>query len=89
MIRDIEPIAKIVQDVGIPIESCLFIGSSPIRQYTEEWTLDRMLKFSEEAIRFAVKEGLPVMYVTEDTTRAAPETLRSLYLMAIGNGAKR
>jgi 2-isopropylmalate synthase len=48
-----------------------------------------MLKFSEEAIRFAVKENLPVMYVTEDTTRAAPETLRALYLMAIRNGAKR
>ncbi len=89
MIRDIEPIARISQEVGIPIEACLFIGSSPIRRYTEEWTLEQMLKLSEDSIRFAVKENLPVMYVTEDTTRADPESLRALYMAAIGNGARR
>ena len=44
MIRDVEPIARISQKVGIPIEACLFIGSSPIRQYSEDWTLDLLLK---------------------------------------------
>ncbi|MBI4162025.1 MAG: 2-isopropylmalate synthase [Acidobacteria bacterium] len=89
MIPDVEPVARIVQEVGIPIETCVFIGSSPIRRYTEEWTLDRILEFTEESVRFAVRENLPVMYVTEDTTRADPETLRALYLAAIGEGAKR
>jgi len=89
MVRDVEPIARISQEVGIPIEACLFIGSSAIRQYTEEWTLDTLLKHTETAISFAVKEGLPVMYVTEDTTRAQPETIRTLYTAAIRLGVRR
>jgi 2-isopropylmalate synthase len=86
---DVEPIARISQEVGIPIEAATFIGSSPIRQYAEDWTLDRMLQVSEEAVTFAVREGLPVMYVTEDTTRARPETLKALYGHAISWGARR
>ena len=89
VVADVEPIVRISQEVGIEIEAATFIGSSPIRQYTENWTLDRMLGAIEEAVSFAVKEGLPVMFVTEDTTRATPETLRSLYGAAIGLGARR
>jgi 2-isopropylmalate synthase len=89
MIRDIEPIVDISQAEGIAIESCLFIGSSPIRQYTEGWTIDDILNHSREAITFAVANGLPVMYVTEDTTRANPDDLARLYLAAIECGAKR
>src|SRR6476659_566292 len=86
---DIRPIAEISQRAGIPIECCAFIGSSPLRQYAEGWTLDQLLKLNEEAIAFAVGEGLPVMYVTEDTTRANPDTLRALYSTAIRAGARR
>ena len=89
VIGDIEPIVRIAEEVGIKIEAATFIGSSPIRQYTEDWTLDRILKSTEEAVTFAVKAGLPVMYVTEDTTRARPETLRALYGAAIDCGATR
>ena len=89
VISDIEPIVRIADEVGIKIEAATFIGSSPIRQYTEDWTLDRILKSSEEAVTFAVKAGLPVMYVTEDTTRARPETLKALYGAAIDCGATR
>ena len=89
LLADIRPIAEISQRVGLPIECCTFIGSSPLRQYAEGWTLDQLLKLTEEAITFAVGEGLPVMYVTEDTTRADPDTLRALYSTAIRAGAKR
>jgi 2-isopropylmalate synthase len=89
VVQDVRPIAEISQKVGIPIEACTFIGSSPIRQYAEGWTLDRMLKTSEDAITFAVSEGLPVMMVTEDTTRATPEVLKALYGKAIEWGARR
>jgi 2-isopropylmalate synthase len=89
VIADVEPVVEISQRVGIAIEAATFIGSSPIRQYAEDWTLDRMLKVSEEAVSFAVKHGLPVMFVTEDTTRARPETLQSLYGSAISWGARR
>jgi 2-isopropylmalate synthase len=89
MIADITPIAEISQRAGITIECCAFIGSSPLRQYAEGWTIDQLLRLTEEAIQFAVGEGLPVMYVTEDTTRADPETLRRLYSTAIRAGAAR
>jgi 2-isopropylmalate synthase len=85
---DIRPIVEISQRAGIAIEACTFIGSSPVRFYAEDWTLDKLLKLTEQAVTFAVKEGLSVMYVTEDTTRANPETIRALYKTAIGAGAR-
>ena len=86
--NDIQPIVDISQRVGIPIEACTFIGSSAIRFFAEDWTLDKLLTLTEEAVSFAVGEGIPVMYVTEDTTRANPETIRALYTTAIRCGAK-
>jgi 2-isopropylmalate synthase len=89
LIADIQPVVDVSQRAGIPIECCTFIGSSPLRQYAEGWHLDQLLRLTEDAISFAVRHGLPVMYVTEDTTRADPETLRRLYATAIRSGAKR
>ncbi|MFO7894885.1 MAG: LeuA family protein [Longimicrobiales bacterium] len=86
---DVEPIARITQETGVAIEAATFIGSSPVRQYAEDWTLDRMLRATEDAVKFAVAEGLDVMYVTEDTTRATPETLKQLYGAAVACGAGR
>jgi len=86
---DIQPIAEVTQLTGVPIEACVFIGSSPIRQYAEEWELADIVRFSREAILFAVREGLEVMYVTEDTVRSSPEQLRVLLTSAIEAGAKR
>src|SRR5207244_2529235 len=71
------------------IEAATFIGSSPIRQYAEDWTLDRILEATEQAVTYAAKHGLPVMYVTEDTTRAKPEAVKALYGAAISCGATR
>ena len=89
VVADVRPIVEISQAVGVPIEVATFIGSSPIRRYAEDWTLARMLRVSEEAVTLAVSEGLPVMMVTEDTTRAQPEVLKELYGRAIEWGARR
>src|SRR5690242_14216974 len=86
--NDIIPIVEISQRAGIPIEACTFIGSSSVRFFAEDWTLEKLLQMTEEAVSFAVSQGLPVMYVTEDTTRAKPETIRALYTTAIRCGAK-
>jgi len=86
--NDIVPIVEISQRAGIPIEVCTFIGSSSVRFFAEDWTLEKLLAMTEDAVTFAVSEGMPVMYVTEDTTRADPETIRALYTMAIRCGAK-
>lgn len=85
---DIRPIVEISQKAGIAIEVAAFIGASPVRQYVEDWNIGAILKRSEEAIRFAVQEGLPVMFVTEDTTRTRPEDIRRLYSDAISWGAR-
>lgn len=88
VISDIKPILDISEKVGIAIEVATFIGSSPIRQYAEDWTLDKMRRASEEAVTFAVEHGLPAMYVTEDTTRAKPDVIKTLYSAAISWGAR-
>jgi len=86
---DIQPIADVSQRTGVPIEACVFIGSSPIRQYAEDWDIDHILRFTRDAVEFAIGEGLPVMYVTEDTIRSHPDHLRVLLTAAIEAGAKR
>ena len=86
---DVSPIAEIIQATGRPIEACLFIGSSPIRQYAENWTLDTLLEHTRKSITFARKNNIEVMFVTEDTTRAHPDDVKRLYLTAIECGAKR
>jgi isopropylmalate/homocitrate/citramalate synthase len=86
--NDIRPIAEIVQATGLPIEAATFIGSSPIRRFTEGWTDDFLLQTTEKAVRYAVSLGLDVMYVTEDTSRCDPETVKRLYATAINCGAR-
>jgi len=86
---DIVPIVEIQQKTGIRVQAALFIFSSPIRRFTEDWTVDKMLSVSERAIEFAHKNDVPVMYVTEDTTRSDPDTLRRLYQMAIAHDVER
>jgi 2-isopropylmalate synthase len=85
---DIRPIAEISQRVGLAIEAATFIGSSPIRRYAEDWTVDFLLRTTEHAVTFARKLGLPVMYVTEDTTRCDPDTVKKLYTTGIRCGAE-
>ena len=85
---DIQPIVEISQRVGIAIEAATFIGSSPIRRLVEDWTVDHLERTTEKAVKFAVENGLPSMYVTEDTIRTDPETVKRLYSTAIRNGAR-
>jgi isopropylmalate/homocitrate/citramalate synthase len=86
--NDIRPIAEIVQRTGLNIEAAMFIGSSPIRRYTENWTDDFLLQTTEKAVKYGVSLGLDVMYVTEDTTRCDPATVKRLYSTAISCGAR-
>ena len=89
VIADIVPIAEAAHKTGLPIEASLFIGSSPIREFVEGWTIDQMQDRVGVAVSFARREGLEVMFVTEDTTRARPDHLRRLYSTAIECGARR
>ncbi len=86
--NDIRPIAEIVQRTGLNIQAATFIGSSPIRRYTEGWTDDFLLETTERAVKFTVALGLDSMYVTEDTSRCDPAMVKRLYSTAINCGAR-
>jgi 2-isopropylmalate synthase len=89
VVADVHGIARASERAGMPIEVYSFIGSSPIRHYTEGWDtaflIDSVRRSTEEAIR----AGLAFCLVTEDTTRAHPDTLRTLFRTAIDAGATR
>jgi isopropylmalate/homocitrate/citramalate synthase len=86
--NDIRPIADIVQRTGLNIQAATFIGSSPIRRYTEGWTDDFLLETTEKAVKYTVSLGLDAMFVTEDTSRCDPEMVKRLYSTAINCGAR-
>ena len=86
---DITPIVEISQRAGLPVEVYAFIGSSPIRQVVEAWDLELLKQRTAEAIDIGVRAGLPVAFVTEDTTRSRPEVLTTLFELAIDHGASR
>jgi len=85
--NDIRPIIEASQDVGIPIEVMTFLGTSPIRLYAEGWDEDLLEKRARTAVRMAKEAGLPCTFVTEDTIRSRPETLRRLFTAAVEEGA--
>lgn len=89
LISDVEPVREIMDATGLSVLACCFIGSSPIRQFTENWTLDTLLGHVEKSLTYARDHDIPVMFVTEDTTRAHPDDLRALYGLAIDLGAER
>src|SRR5208282_4229142 len=86
--QDIQSMIDICDKVGQPIEAAMFLGSSPIRRLVEDWSVDHLLRTTEDSVKFAVSAGLPVMYVTEDTIRTDPPTVVALYSAAIRAGAR-
>lgn len=89
VVQDIAPIAAIQHEIGIPITAYCFLGTSPIRQLVEDWSLERLKRVTDEALSFALKENLKVAFVTEDTTRSQPQTLSVLFKHAINLGIER
>lgn len=85
---DLVQIAEIQQKVGIPLEAGAFLGSSPIRMSVEGWDLDHLVGLARNAIAFCRRHNVPVMMVTEDTTRAQPDHLKAIYGAALDEGAR-
>jgi 2-isopropylmalate synthase len=85
--NDIKAIIEVSQRTGVEIEALAFLGTSPIRLYTEGWDEELLEKRTRTAIQMCKEANLPVTFVTEDTTRSHPETLRRLFSAAIEEGA--
>jgi 2-isopropylmalate synthase len=87
--NDITPIIAISEKTGVPVEVMTFLGSSPIRMLAESWEEGKLEQLTRDAVRLGVKAGLPVSFVTEDTVRSHPSTLRRLFDAAVEEGATR
>lgn len=86
---DIQPIIEISQATGVPLEVMTFLGSSPIRMLAEQWDTARLVDLTRTAVRMGVEAGLPVSFVTEDTVRSDPDTLKQIFTVAVDEGADR
>tara|TARA_B100001113_G_scaffold311071_1_gene274698 strand:- start:778 stop:2034 length:1257 start_codon:yes stop_codon:yes gene_type:complete len=89
LMQDIEPLVEMQENHGISIQASAFLGTSPIRQYTEGWTMDKLISTMEKAVSYAVENEVPVMFVTEDTTRSNPDDVKAIYHRAMELGVRR
>lgn len=89
LMNDIEPLVEMQNKHGIPIQASAFLGTSPIRQYTEGWTMDKLISTMEKAVSYAVENEVQVMFVTEDTTRSKPDDVKKIYQRAMELGVRR
>lgn len=89
LMNDIEPLVQMQQQHGMEIQASAFLGTSPIRQYTEGWTMEKLISTMEKAVSYAVENEVPVMFVTEDTTRSNPEDVKAIYQRAMELGVRR
>ena len=85
---DLVHVAEIQQKVGIPLEVGAFLGSSPVRMDVEGWDVAFLVKTVRSAAAFCRLHSIPMMMVTEDTTRANPEVLKAIYRAALEEGAE-
>lgn len=86
---DIRPCIEIAEQTGARIEAMMFLGTSPIRLYTEGWSEERLESLTRNAMQMATEGGLMATFVTEDTTRSQPALLERLFTAAVEEGATR
>jgi len=89
VVSDIEPLVDLQAKHERQIQASAFLGTSPIRQYAEDWTMEKIISTAEKAVSFAIDNDIPVMFVTEDTTRSKPEEIKAVYTRALELGADR
>ena len=87
--NDINAVADIADKTGVPITVYAFLGSSPIRLYAENWDVNLLVERTIMAADLCRERGLPMAFVTEDTTRTPPKILGKLFRVAVDHGVKR
>ncbi|HJV37881.1 MAG TPA: LeuA family protein [Geothrix sp.] len=88
MEADLAQVAEIQQRVGTALEAGAFLGSSPIRMDVEGWDLAFLVDMARKAAAFCRRHEVPLMMVTEDSTRARPDVLKAIYGAALEEGAQ-
>ncbi|NUQ76450.1 MAG: 2-isopropylmalate synthase [Polyangiaceae bacterium] len=88
VISDFETVAKLRDEFpSLPIKANAFLAMSRLRMWAEEWEWSQVLDRAISSVAWAKSHGVPVMFVTEDTTRSRPDDIRSLYTLAVKEGA--
>lgn len=87
--EDVQGIIDISQKTGVKIWVGTFLGGSELRAKVMGWDLNEMAKKISAPIVLARRYNLPVMFVTEDTSRSHPDTLQLYYQNAIDAGANQ
>ncbi|EDM74135.1 2-isopropylmalate synthase/homocitrate synthase family protein [Plesiocystis pacifica SIR-1] len=87
--KDINAVADIADKTGKPIMVYAFLGSSPIRLFTENWSIQTLLDRTRSSAELCRKRGLEMCFVTEDTTRSTPQVLNQLFSCAVEHGVTR
>lgn len=86
---DVDAILEVCGRTGVAVEATLFLGASPVRLWVEGWNPARLASWTERTVGRAVRAGLRVSFVTEDTSRAHPDLLGRLFDAALQAGATR
>jgi 2-isopropylmalate synthase len=88
VIADFETVARLRDEFPtLPIKANAFLAMSRLRMWAEEWEWSQVLDRAISSVAWAKRHGIPVMFVTEDTTRSRPEDVRALYTLAVKEGA--
>ncbi len=87
--RDMQAIVELREASGVAVEGHTFVGSSAIRAEAEGWNIELSKRRTAAAVGVLARAGIPATFVTEDTTRSHPDTLRALFDVALDSGATR
>lgn len=72
---DLKPILAIQRRHSVQVLVDLYLSSSPIRSYVENWDLGAMLRRIAEVARIVADEGMHFRIAFEDSTRTPPDVL--------------
>lgn len=87
--HDMRAIVELRDRAGVALEGHAFVGASALRAKVEGWDLELLKRRTHAALDVLVRAGIPAVFVTEDTTRTGPDTLRGLFGVALDAGATR
>jgi 2-isopropylmalate synthase len=89
LVSDMQAIVELAERTGVRVEGHAFVGSSALRAKVEGWGSELVEERTAAALGVLARAGLPAAFVSEDTTRSHPDTLRALFTVALDAGATR
>ena len=88
VVGDLETVLRLRDKFpGLNIRANAFLRGSRIGIWAEGWDWAEVLDKARGAVAWATERGVPVMFVTEDTTRSMPQDVKEVYLAAVQAGA--